>query len=128
MRRNGPLTKIPAAPKALGHEARKLYRDTAAYLVGRGVLHAGDLPSLEMYAVLMCKFRDVEAQLEGEELCSPEAVHAGLKFLPSLVTTIVKLTAQLGLAPTTRSRMPKAVREQDGPPSKEEKDWLALVN
>lgn len=120
----GPLDALPRVPAHLSPGARVVWKDVGAYLLDRGLLHSGDLLTLEVYAMGVAKLRQLEREMLDQPIITEDGkIHASLHALNTLSGVVQKGAAQLGLAPVSRARLSvKEQREKKKTPDDEQ--WL----
>ena len=124
----GPLDTLPRVPQHLSSGAQSVWKEVGEYLLDRGLLHSGDLLTLEVYAMGLAKLRQLEKEMEGKPIITEDGkIHASLHALNVLSGVLQKGAAQLGLAPVSRARLPVATQREKGKGEADEQ-WMQVLN
>jgi len=122
--KHGPLTTAPAPPTHLHEDARAVWREVTLYLAERGVLHSGDLSTIEAYARAAARLRRLEDILDAEGLFTDNGrAHPGITSANTTAATVSKLGGNLGLAPVSRARLAVSVQKGSDKPDAHATEW-----
>lgn len=107
---DGGLSKVPAAPKGLGGDAREEWRRAAKDLIDRKVLAKSDLPALEAYAIAYGMMRQLQPIAAKSEPMLINAENGAIKNHPAhtalqkYLNLVLRYQSELGLTPASRNR------------------------
>jgi P27 family predicted phage terminase small subunit len=112
----------PKPPSHLCPTGRAVWQQTVRYLASRGLLHDGDLATVEAYSIAFARMRALDAAIGTALVDATGKVHPALRSFNSTAATVTKLGAQLGLGPITRARLGKVEEAED-----DSGDWGDLL-
>lgn len=113
-----PKIKAPACPNHLPLEAKRHWRRTVKILVELGIATELDRDVLEQYCACYARWREAEEKIreEGPFLTSEKGVpyqSPWLNISLSMMKTMLKLMAELGMTPSSRTRIKSSLPEPE---------------
>jgi P27 family predicted phage terminase small subunit len=120
------ITKSPSPPAHLCRIGKAVWKRTCDYLVARGLLHHGDLSTVEAHSAAFARLHALEAAIRTEPISADGKPHPCHSAANTTAATVTKLGSMLGLGPVTRGRLGAEARHVETPVD-DESGWGSVV-